>query len=134
MAKSIGGLVFDITASTEKFQAQMRRVEQTNERIANQEVANARETAQEEERLQRVRDQIAAKRERSDELEAEAARASAGRAKKIRDQLRKIGDAIAALETKEKNRVGCRHKKLYRQTRRRGQTRARCRAYGVAVA
>lgn len=103
MAKSIGGLVFDITASTEKFQAQMRRVEQTNERIANQEVANARETAQEEERLQRVRDQIAAKRERSDELEAEAARASAGRAKKIRDQLRKIGDAIAALETKEKN-------------------------------
>lgn len=103
MAKSIGGLVFDITASTEKFQAQMRRVEQTNERIANQEVANAREVAQEEERLQRVRDQIAAKRERSDELEAEAARASAGRAKKIRDQLRKIGDSIAALETKEKN-------------------------------
>lgn len=103
MAKSIGGLVFDITASTEKFQAQMRRVEQTNERIANQEVANARETAAEEERLQRVRDQIAAKRERSDELEAEAARASAGRAKKIRDQLRKIGDSIAALETKEKN-------------------------------
>ena len=103
MAKSIGGLVFDITASTEKFQAQMRRVEQTNERIANQEVANAREVAQEEERLQRVRDQIAAKRERSDELEADAARASAGRAKKIRDQLRKIGDSIAALETKEKN-------------------------------
>lgn len=103
MAKSIGGLVFDITASTEKFQAQMRRVEQTNERIANQEVANARETAHEEERLQKIRDQIAAKRERSDELEAEAARASAGRAKKIRDQLRKIGDSIAALETKEKN-------------------------------
>lgn len=103
MAKSIGGLVFDITASTEKFQAQMRRVEQTNERIANQEVANARETAHEEERLQKIRDQIAAKRERSDELEAEAARASAGRAKKIRDQLRKIGESIAALETKEKN-------------------------------
>lgn len=103
MAKSIGGLVFDITASTEKFQAQMRRVEQTNERIANQEVANARETAAEEERLQKIRDQIAAKRERSDELEAEAARASAGRAKKIRDQLRKIGESIAALETKEKN-------------------------------
>lgn len=103
MAKSIGGLIFDVTASTEKFQAQMRRVEQTNERIANQEVANARETAHEEERLQKIRDQIAAKRERSDELEAEAARASAGRAKKIRDQLRKIGDSIAALETKEKN-------------------------------
>ena len=103
MAKSIGGLVFDITASTEKFQAQMRRVEQTNERIANQEVANARETAHEEERLQKIRDQIAAKRERSDELESEAARASAGRAKKIRDQLRQIGESIAALETKEKN-------------------------------
>lgn len=103
MAKSIGGLIFDVTASTEKFQAQMRRVEQTNERIANQEVANARETAHEEERLQKIRDQIAAKRERSDELESEAARASAGRAKKIRDQLRKIGDSIAALEIKEKN-------------------------------
>lgn len=103
MAKSIGGLIFDVTASTEKFQAQMRRVEQTNERIANQEVANARETSREEERLQKIRDQIAAKRERSDELEAEAARASAGRAKKIRDQLRKIGESIAALETKEKN-------------------------------
>ena len=103
MAKSIGGLIFDVTASTEKFQAQMRRVEQTNERIANQEVANARETAHEEERLQKIRDQIVAKREHSDQLEAEAARASAGRAKKIRDQLRKIGDSIAALETKEKN-------------------------------
>lgn len=102
MAKSIGGLIFDITASTEQFERQMERVSGINERVKNQEIANAQARAREERKMQDLREEIDAKRKASDALEAEAAKASISREKEIRRELSKIGAEIERLQAAEK--------------------------------
>lgn len=102
MAKSIGGLIFDITASTEQFERQMERVSGINERVKEQELANAAARAREERKMQDLRDEIDAKRKASDALEAEAAKASIAREKEIRKELSKIGAEIERLQAAEK--------------------------------
>ena len=102
MAKSIGGLIFDITASTEQFERQMERVSGINERVKNQEIANAQARAREERKMQDLREEIDAKRKASDALEAEAAKASISREKEIRKELSKIGAEIERLQAAEK--------------------------------
>ena len=102
MAKSIGGLIFDITASTEQFERQMERVSGINERVKEQEIANAQARAREERKMQSLREEIDAKRKASDALEAEAAKASISREKEIRKELSKIGAEIERLQAAEK--------------------------------
>lgn len=102
MAKSIGGLIFDITASTEQFERQMERVSGINERVKEQEIANAQARAREERKMQSLREEIDAKRKASDALEAEAAKASISREKEIRRELSKIGAEIERLQAAEK--------------------------------
>lgn len=95
-------MIFDVSASTEKFQAQMRKVEETNARVARQEAEHAQASAREERQLQDLRDQIAAKRKSSDALERETQTASSARIKEIRGQLSKLGGETEKLEAAEK--------------------------------
>lgn len=113
MAKSLGSLIFSVSASTEQFQQQMKRVEDINSKVAEQETRFAEQRLRESDRIASAQKKLDDLRRESGVLEQEAERASIKRKQEIRKELMKIGgqcekleDQINALkETSKRNEV-----------------------------
>ena len=87
-----------MSVSTEKFAAQMKRVEDINDRVSQQEIRNAQARQAETDKIAKAQERLDEIRADSDRLEAEAAKASQKRQQAIRKELSKIGEEAEKLD------------------------------------